>query len=158
MSLQYAKESIVLNALKDVEENQKHLQDINLHSSIVWKGKSCVMMAKLADALLRNTKLTSIDLTDCNINDEGLKPVTGTLKSNATLYHLTLSQNKIGRPALLDLGAALATNTGLISLGLTGIRIDSSVCACFMETFNTNVSRSWRLVPSAERAKRTRCL
>ena len=106
----------------------------------------------------RNTKLTSIDLTDCNVNDEGLKSLTGTLKKNATLFHLNLTKNKIGRPALLDLGAALATNTGLISLELTGIRVDSSVCACFMETFNTNVSCSWRLVSSAERAKRPRCL
>jgi myosin-5 len=140
MSLQYAKESIVINALKDIEENQKHLQEINLHSSVVWKGKSVLMMNKLADAMLRNTKLTSINLSDCMVNDEGLRFLTAALAKNGTLFHLCLSQNKIGRPALLDLGAALATNTGLISLDLTGIRVDSSVCACFAETFNTNLT------------------
>ena len=140
MSLQYAKESIVLGALKDIEENQKHLQEINLQSSVVWKGKSCVMMTKLAESMLKNTKLTAINLVDCSINDEGLKSLTGTLANNATLFHLNLSKNKIGRPALLDLGAALATNTGLMSLELTGIRVDSNVCACFMETFNKNLT------------------
>ena len=40
MSLMYAKESIVLSALKDIEENQKHMQDVNLQSSNVWKAKS----------------------------------------------------------------------------------------------------------------------
>ena len=131
MSLQYAKESIVLDAIKDIQENQKHMQEVNLQSSIVWKGKALDMTAKLADALQLNSRLTALDLTDCSINDAALSPLTRTLAGNASLFHLALSKNKFGRPALHELGTALATNTGLISLELMAIRIDSAVCACF---------------------------
>ena len=138
MSLQYAKESIVLGALKDLEENQKHLQDVNLHSSIVWKGKSLEMTTKLSEVLRINSKLTALNLVDCNINDAGLSQLASALATNTTLFHLNLSMNKFGRPSLLELGKAMVTNTGLISLELSGARVDGAVCACFIEAFEAN--------------------
>ena len=138
MSLQYAKESIVLSALKDIEENQKHMQEVNLHSSVVWKGKSLEMTTRLSEVMVNNSKLTSINMTDCNINDAGLTKLAATLSINATLFHLNLSNNKFGRPALLELGKSLRSNTGLMSLELSGIRVDGAVCACFIETFEAN--------------------
>ena len=140
MSLQYAKESIVVSALKDLEENQKHLQDVNLHSSVVWKGKSLEMTTRLSEVLINNSKLTALNLCDCNINDAGLSKLAATLATNAHLFHLNLSMNKFGRPALLELGKALLTNTGLISLELSGIRVDGAVCACFIEAFEVNLT------------------
>ena len=161
MSLQYAKESIVLGALKDVEENQKFMQDVNLQSSIVWKGKSAMMTASLAKAMQQNTRLTALNLADCNIHDADLTPLTANLATNSTLFHLNLSQNKLGRPALLEIGKSLATNTGLISLELMNLRVDSSVCACFMESFATNLTLCklvWDIEVKAYNLQFTNCL
>ena len=93
MSLQYAKESIVLSALKDVEENQKHMQEVNLSSSIVWKGKSLEMTTKLAAILIQNTRLTALNLTDCNIHDNravGIMLLAGALLSGTGVSFLHL--------------------------------------------------------------------
>ena len=140
MSLQYAKESIVRTALKDIEENQKHLQDVNLHSSNVWKAASLAMTTQLAEVLYNNSKLTALNLTDCNIHDDGLIKLTETLAHNATIFHLNLSMNKFTRPGLLELGKAMRTNTGLISLELTGVRVNGEVCAVFLEAFEVNLT------------------
>jgi hypothetical protein len=140
MSLQYAKESIIMVALKDVEENQRRMQEINLQSSSAWKSKSLALTTLLADALHNNTKLTSLNLTDCMINDASITKLAETLTHNASLFHLNLSNNKLGRPGLLALSKALPTNTGLISLELTGIRIDGAVSAAFLDAFGTNVT------------------
>ena len=140
MSLMYAKESIVLSALKDIEENQKHMQDVNLQSSNVWKAKSLQMTTQLAEVLYNNSKLTSLNLQDCNINDAGLIKLTETLAHNATLFHINLSINKFARAGLLELGTAMKTNTGLISLELSGIRINGEVCAHMMEAFEVNLT------------------
>lgn len=128
----------MLSALKDIEENQKHMQSANLQSSIVWKGKSLELTTKLSEVLRVNSKLTELNLVDCSVNDAGLSKLAATLTTNASLFHLNLSNNKFGRPALLELGKALVTNTGLISLELSGIRVDGSVCACFIEAFGAN--------------------
>ena len=138
MSLQYAKEAIVLAALKDVEEDQKHLQEINLQSSGVWKAKSLALTQQLADCLLANTKLTALNLTDCGLNDQALTKLSEVLGHNHSLFHLNLSLNKFGRPGLLDLGRALPSNSGLISLELSGIRVNGEVCAAFLEAFEKN--------------------
>ena len=60
------------------------------------------------------------------------------LAHNASLYHLNLSLNKISRPGLLGLGKSVKTNTGLITLDLTGLRVDGAVTACFIEAFEVN--------------------
>ena len=92
-----------MSALKDIEENQKHLQDVNLQSSGVWKGKSLELTTQLAEVMYNNSKLTAINLCDCNINDAGLAKLNDTLAHNATLFHLNLSMNKFGRPSLLEI-------------------------------------------------------
>ena len=139
MSLMYAKESIIMTTIKDIEENQRRVQDVNLQGSTVWKGKSVVLTTTLAEALYNNTKLTSLNLCDCGLNDAAITKLTETLAHNATIFHLNLSNNKnISRPGLIALGDAVATNTGLLTLELTGVRILTEVCAKFMEAYSNN--------------------
>ena len=102
MSLMYAKESIVLSTLQDIAEDQKVLQEVNLQGSGVWKAKSAAMTEKLVTNLATNTRLTSLNMTDCNLNDACLTLLNGCLATNATLFHLNLSYNKVACcPALL---------------------------------------------------------
>ena len=84
-SLQYAKESIVLKVLQDVADDDKRTQTLELTSSVVWKGKSAAMTASLADALLENTKVTALNLSDCNIGDNGLISLADSIKENGTV-------------------------------------------------------------------------
>ena len=85
MSLMYAKESIVLSALKDIEENQKHMQDVNLQSSNVWKAKSLQMTTQLAEVLYNNSKLTSLNLQMNKISAQEAKVMAEGLKLSASV-------------------------------------------------------------------------
>ena len=84
-NLQYAKESILLKTLQDVADNDKRTQTLELSGSVVWKGKSAVMTASLADALLNNTKVTALNLSECNIGDQGLMKLADAISGNATV-------------------------------------------------------------------------
>ena len=137
-SLMYAKEATILSTLKDLEENHRRTQDVNLMGSNVWKAKSVAMTANLVDAMVPNTKLTSLNMSDCMLNDACLSKLSEMLAHNATLFHLHLANNKFSRPGLLELGKALGTNTGLISLDLSGHRINSEVCSAFLTAYDTN--------------------
>ena len=84
-SLQYAKESILLKVLQDVADDDKRTQTLELMSSSVWKGKSAALTASLADALLMNTKVTALNMSDCNIGDQGLISLSDSIKDNTTV-------------------------------------------------------------------------
>ena len=102
-SLQYAKESILLKTLEDVAENDKRTQTLELTSSVVWKGKSAVLTSSLADAMMNNTKVTALNLCDCNVGDAGLCSLADAIKENGTLFELNLSHNKFARTGLTHL-------------------------------------------------------
>ena len=53
VSLMYAKESMILSTLKDIEEDHRRTQEVNLMSSNVWKAKSVAMTANLVCRLAR---------------------------------------------------------------------------------------------------------
>ena len=140
MALMYAKDSVIMSILKDVEENHKRTQEMNLAGSNVWKSKSVQMTNNLADALLSNTRLTSLNLSACMLNDACLVTLSTMLAHNSTIFHLDLADNKFTRPGLQQLATGLTTNTGLLTLNLSGHRINSEVCAAFLTMYNTNVT------------------
>ena len=139
-NLQYAKETIVLEALKLVAENDKRTQSLELGGSVVFKAKSVALGQSLADALHANTKLTALNLSSCNLSDSAIEKLSAPLSHNTTLYDLNLADNKIGRPGLTAIARALMTNKGLITLNLSGHRINSEVCSAFLTMYDTNVT------------------
>ena len=139
-NLQYAKESIVLEALKLVAENDKRTQSLELGGSVVFKAKSVALGQSLADALHANTKLTALNLSSCNLSDSAIEKLSAPLSHNTTLYDLNLADNKIGRPGLTAIARALMTNKGLITLNLLGHRVNSEVCAAFVNAFTVNLT------------------
>ena len=126
-NLQYAKESILIKVISDVAENDKRTQSLELCGSTVWKGKSVAMTMSLSDALWNNTRLTALNLSECNIGDGALCKLADAIQHNATLFDLNLSHNKLGRPGLIHLAKCLTDNTGLMTLDLIGHRINSEV-------------------------------
>ena len=71
--------------LQDVADDDKRTQTLELTSSVVWKGKSAALTASLADALLSNTKVTALNLSDCNIGDNGLCSLADAIQDNGTV-------------------------------------------------------------------------
>ena len=140
MSLMYAKESAIMSILKDVEEDHKRTQEMNLGGSNVWKSKSVQMTNNLCDALQTNTRLTALNLSACMLNDACLETLSKTLAHNSTIFDLNLADNKFTRPGLISLATGLTTNTGLITLNLSGHRINSEVCSAFLTMYDTNVT------------------
>jgi hypothetical protein len=139
-SLMYAKESKLLAVIKDVEDNDKRTQSLELTGSVVWKGKSSALTASLSDALLNNTKVTSLNLSECNLGDGALIALANSIQFNATLFDFNLSHNKLGRPGLTHLAKCLTTNVGLMNLDLIGHRINSEVASAFVDMFRVNVT------------------
>lgn len=140
MSLQHAKESKVLDLLKKLDENDRSTQAVDLSGSTVFREKSVKMCASLADALGRNTRMTSLNLSNCSIGDVSAKQIAAAIRDNATLFDLNLSYNKLGRPGLIAIGHALGTNVGLKSISLANHRVDSSVAQAYVQMFYTNVT------------------
>jgi len=140
MSLQHAKASKVLELLKKLDENDRRTQAIDLSGSTVFREKSVKMCSSLADTLTRNSRLTSLNLSNCSIGDVSAKQLAAALRDNATLFDLNLSYNKLGRPGLIDIGKALATNVGLKSISLANHRVDSSVATVYVQAFYSNVT------------------
>ena len=95
--------------LQDVADNDKRTQTLELSGSNIWKGKSAALTASLADALLNNSKLTALNMSDCNLGDKALMSLDDSLKYNSTLFDLNLSHNKLGRPGLQHLASCLTT-------------------------------------------------
>ena len=87
-SLMYAKESIIVSTLKDIEEDHRRTQDVNLAGSNVWRSKSVQMTNNLADALLTNTKLTALNMSNCMLNDACVTKLSEVLAHNSSLFHL----------------------------------------------------------------------
>ena len=140
MSLMYAKESAIMSILKDVEEDHKRTQEMNLGGSNVWKSKSVQMTNNLCDALQTNTRLTALNLSACMLNDACLVTLSTMLAHNSTIFDLNLADNKFTRPGLISLATGISTNTGLITLNLSGHRINSEVCSAFLTMYDTNVT------------------
>ena len=146
--LQFAKEGILLKVLQDIGDNDARTQSVELAGSVVWKAKSVSLTTSLADALLSNTKVTALNLSDTNLVDSALISLAEAIKFNGTLYDLKLANNKVGRTGLVHLAGCLATNTGLMTLDLLGHRINSEVASAFVEMFKVSAPRHVHPAPA----------
>lgn len=73
----------LLKALDDKVENIVFCNQINLHQS-----------KELAEALKKNTSLTSISLISNNIGDNGVKALAEALKENTSIMNMVLEPNR----------------------------------------------------------------
>ena len=95
------------------------------------------------------------------INDIAGAWIIDILKHNSTLTSLDISHNKLGRPSLTHFAKCLTDNTGLISVDLTGHRINSEVAIAFVEAFKTNmtlIKLIWKLEVSGYNLRFTEIL
>jgi Ran GTPase-activating protein (RanGAP) involved in mRNA processing and transport len=81
----------------------------------------------LAQALQINSTLTTLDLYDNEIGDEGAKHLAQTLQINRTLTTLHLYSNQIGAEGAEHLAEALQVNTTLTMLTIWWNEIDDAM-------------------------------
>ena len=94
----------------------------------------------LCEALRVNTSLTSLDLSKNDIGDEGAISLSEALTVNTSLTSLKLSENSIGHEGANSLSEALRVNTSLTSLDLFGNSIDNEGANSLSEALRVNTS------------------
>lgn len=116
------KESIKLRKLEFIQINLQHFlfsfiikDSKNLHTfNLSGCGIGNQAVSKICHGLLqKNTALTSLDLTENNINDEGAACLAQVLEKNTALRVLKLEMNYISDHGIEKLCEALSKNTNL---------------------------------------------
>ncbi|KAF8984752.1 hypothetical protein BGZ46_007123, partial [Entomortierella lignicola] len=93
-----------------------HLQKLSFKIISQSLGTSDFRLA--VNSLKTNTILTTWDLENSSIKDEGALALSEALKTNTTLTTLNMGWNSIGNEGVLALSEALKTNTTLTTLDL----------------------------------------
>ncbi|KAF9176758.1 hypothetical protein BGZ50_009716 [Haplosporangium sp. Z 11] len=94
----------------------------------------------LADALKTNSTLTTLDLRNNSIGDNGAQALSEALKINSTLTTLDLSANSIGDNGAVALSEAFKTNSTLITLDLSANSIGDNGAQMLSEALKTNLT------------------
>ncbi|KAL7309814.1 hypothetical protein PS15m_010653 [Mucor circinelloides] len=101
------------------------------------------MLAPLAAVLRNNTSLLHLNLSNCQINHEGLSLLSNALGDNRCLEELDLSMNPLGHETdegILALKDALTRNSCLQSLNLSETQLSSSTAIALAEALPENAS------------------
>ncbi|KAF9949481.1 hypothetical protein BGZ72_008762 [Mortierella alpina] len=93
---------------------------------------------RLSAMLKTSTILTTLDLKDCTIGQEGAQALAEALKLNSSLITLNLEGNLIKSEGAQALAEALKVNSTLITLNLSMNSIDYSGAQALAEAFSTN--------------------
>ena len=96
--------------------------------------------SSLSDALRVNTSLTSLNLPGNSIGDEGASSLSEALRVNTSLTSLDLSNNSIGVEGASSLSEALRVNTSLTSLNLRYNPIGGEGASSLSEALRVNTS------------------
>ncbi|CAF1568788.1 unnamed protein product [Adineta ricciae] len=83
----------------------------------------------LSQALLANTKVRTVSLTDNRIGDQGAQHLANVIESHPTIQSLLLTNNRIGQKGAESLINALRLSSTLTTLRLDGNNIPSNVLA-----------------------------
>ncbi|KAI8604942.1 hypothetical protein EDD21DRAFT_411569 [Dissophora ornata] len=92
------------------------------------------------NSLKTNTTLTTLNLGDCSIGNEGTLALSEALNTNTTLTTLDLGYNLIGNEGALALSEALKTNTALTTLNLRDNSIGNEGALALSEALKTNTT------------------
>jgi Ran GTPase-activating protein (RanGAP) involved in mRNA processing and transport len=99
--------------------------------------------ANIADALVKNCSLTSIELDDNSIFDAGCSTLAAMLAENTVLVQLLLNGNGIGLAGATSLAEALQKNACLqiLGLGRSNVGNEGAMAIAHALRSNTNLAR-----------------
>jgi NLR family CARD domain-containing protein 3 len=73
----------------------------------------CQPCIDIADALIKNCVLTSIELNDNSIGDDGCAAMAAMLRKNAVLAKMSLNGNRLGPAGAIALAETMQMNSSL---------------------------------------------
>jgi len=91
---------------------------LDLTNNATFKSKSTESMQSLADALKRNTTITTLILRQLELADAAAASLADALQVNQTIENLDLSENNITAAGAISIADGLANNTGVKVLNL----------------------------------------
>ena len=99
-------------------------------------------MTSIVDAILENeaSALSTLDLGDCGLSDEGATQIARLLESNDTVTDLNISANNITRKGWQAISEALKKNTKLRALSLDYNQIADEDLAILADGFRQSTS------------------
>lgn len=119
----------------------KQVQDNKISEIKIQKNKiSLEELKRLAEALEKNTSVTSVDLEENKIGVEGATVLADILKKNQTITKLNLGNNKISAGGAIALAEALKHNSTLKELDLRGNGIGKKGAEAVAVSLQTNAS------------------
>ena len=92
----------------------------------------------MLNLLKKNCTLTSINLSDNSIGNEGARAIAQSLEKNCTLTSINLSDNSIGNEGAKAIAQALKTNTTLTSMDLSCTQINSNAVIAIRQVLECN--------------------
>ncbi|KAF9375877.1 hypothetical protein BGX21_003661 [Mortierella sp. AD011] len=131
-----SKDFIKLSSLEPRKSSHLHKLSFEMIHHSIGAGDFRVLI----NSLKTNTTLTTLNLGDNSIGNEGALALPEALKTNTTLIPLRLQDNSIGKEGALALSEALKTNTSLITLELGGNSIGRGGALALSEALKTNTT------------------
>jgi len=119
------------------------------NSSIKMKSKEA--LEKICEPLKKHKCITKVDLSDCEITDDGCVVLGELLKENHVIEELNLAKNKISSEGAKTLADALITNKGVRTLNLMQQAVTNfgeDTVDRFITMFNDNITLTkilWRV-------------
>ncbi|XP_074062667.1 leucine-rich repeat-containing protein 74B isoform X3 [Macrotis lagotis] len=113
-----------------------HMHDSEL--TLMHRGLGPQGARALASALMTNTSITKLNLSDNWLNEEGAAAIAGMLKENCFITDLDLSDNKVGAKGAKPLCAALKVNTSVRRLRISGSELGTQAAKDIAEALMVN--------------------
>ncbi|XP_074148560.1 leucine-rich repeat-containing protein 74B isoform X2 [Sminthopsis crassicaudata] len=113
-----------------------HMHDSEL--TLMHRGLGPQGAQALALALMNNTSIVKLNLSDNWLNEEGMAAIAGMLKENCFITDLDLSDNKLGAKGAKALCAALMENTSVRRLRLSGSELGTQATKDVADTLMIN--------------------
>ncbi|KAF9177180.1 hypothetical protein BGZ51_009033, partial [Haplosporangium sp. Z 767] len=126
------KEFVKLSSLQPTQSSR--LPKLSLKIVMIGRNE----LGILAETLKTNTTLTTLDLGNNSIKDNGALALSDALKTNSTLITLNLGNNSIGDKGAVALSDALKTNSTLITLNLRFNSIGVNGAVALSDVLKTN--------------------
>lgn len=138
-------------ALEAIQSNDPAHKSISLAGSSSFQMNPSKYASSIAEALLTNTSVTDLDLSNCGIPTSNAHDFAEVLKKNKTLKVLNLSKNKISSEGIEEILASLKENSSLVEINLLDAgpsRLGESALSALCTSLETNVTLIkviWRL-------------
>lgn len=126
----------IRNVLPLVEKNSKDITEIDFSSPNEIHNDESVRL--LSQALITNTQVTKLNLSNNIIGDIGACILADLLAANNTIREVSLRKNSIGNRGTQKLGDVLRSNTTLVFLDLSDNMMDNEAVEAYPDMLRVN--------------------